>query len=133
MTDEQVEKLHPFLVWCLAKVVRKILENTIHVAKLENRLPMRQHIKSRFPQLNHRRLQETYATDTMFASVKSFEGYNAAQVFSGRKSGMKKVCGLRTESWAHQALENFIRDVGAPYLIHSDNAKAELVACGLTS
>ncbi len=42
-------------------------------------------MKSRFPQFIHRRLQETYATNTMFASVKSFDGYNAAQVFSGRE------------------------------------------------
>ncbi len=40
LTDEEVEKLFPFLGWCPAQVVKKTLENTIHLAKLENRLPM---------------------------------------------------------------------------------------------
>ncbi len=60
-------------------------------------------------------------TDTMLAPVKSLEGYNEAQVFSGSNSGMKKVYGMRTESQVHQALEDFILDVGALYCIHSDN------------
>ncbi len=76
--------------------------------------------------MNHRRLQETYATDIMFVSAKCFEENNVAQVFAGRKSGMKKVFGLRTESQAHQALNDFIRDIVAPYYIYSDNAKAEM-------
>ncbi len=69
-------------------------------------------------------LGELYATDTTFANVKSYEGYNAAQVFGDRKSGRKMVYGLRSESQAHQALEDFIKEVGVPYCIHSDNAKA---------
>ncbi len=44
---------------------------------------------------------------------------------TGRKSGVKKIYGLRMESQAQQALEDFIRNVGAPYYINSDNAKAE--------
>ncbi len=57
--------------------------------------------------------------------MKSYEGYKASQVFGGRKSGRRKVYGLRSESQAHQALEDYIREVGIPYWIYSDNAKAE--------
>ncbi len=57
-------------------------------------------------------LGDYYATDTIFANVKSYKVYNASQVFGGTKSGKKKVYGLRSESQPHQALENFIREVG---------------------
>ncbi len=125
LTDEEVEKLHAFLRWKHGEVVRKTMENTTHPAKLENRLPMRRHIKIRHPQLNVPKLQEMWSTDTMFASVRSCEGYSAAQMFDGRKSGRKIVYVLRTESQAHQAMEDFIRDVRSPYCLHSYNAMAE--------
>ncbi len=79
--------------WFTAEMVRKTLENTTQLAKMKNKLSMRSYIKSKFPQLKQRRLHETFATDTMFTSVKSFGGYNATEVFSGRKSGMKKYMG----------------------------------------
>ncbi len=74
LTDAELEKLCPFLAWKNLKVIKKSLENTTQLAKLENRLPMRRHNKSRSPQLNVPQLQEAYATDTMFASIKSFQG-----------------------------------------------------------
>ncbi len=68
--------------------------------------------------------EKTLTTDTIFASVKSYEGYIAFQVFTGRKSGLKKVYQLRTEFQALQKLEDFISNVGAPNHVHSDNSKA---------
>ncbi len=61
---------------------RKNLENIIHLAKMENMLPMCHYINAIFPQLKYKNLQETYASDTIFASMKFFEGYNSDQVFS---------------------------------------------------
>ncbi len=72
LTEEELEVLHPFLVWSSSQVVKKTLEHTTHLVKLEDRLPMRSHIKSRFQQLSVPRLQEMYATDTLFAT--SYEG-----------------------------------------------------------
>ncbi len=43
----------------------------------------------------------------------------------GIKSGRKKAYGLRNEAQAHHDYEDFIREVGAPCHIHSDNDKAE--------
>ena len=33
---------------------------------------------------------------------------------------------MKTESQGHQVLEDFIREYGAPYTIHLDNAKMEI-------
>ncbi len=40
LTDAELEKLHPYLGWKPLEVIRKTLENTICLTKLENRLPM---------------------------------------------------------------------------------------------
>ncbi len=45
-------------------------------------------------------------------------------MYAGCKSGRKEVYGLRTKAQAHHAMEELIRDVGAPYRLHSNNAKA---------
>ncbi len=41
LMDEEGEKIHPFLEWCTPEVDRKTLENSMHLVKLENGLPMR--------------------------------------------------------------------------------------------
>ena len=106
-------------------MVRHTLENTTQLAKVSERLPLRRHIKARFPQLNHPRLQETYCTDTLFASTISYEGYKSAQIYVGHKSSRGQLYGMRTESAGPSTLQDFIRDVGAPYHLHNDNAKME--------
>ena len=89
------------------------------------RLPLRQHFKSRFPQLNVPRLSETFATDTLFASVDGIGGITCAQIFTGTRSKFTQIFGLKTESEGPEALEDFIRNFGAPYALRSDNAKMQ--------
>ena len=101
------------------------MENTTSLAKLDSRLPLRRHIKAQFPQLKYKRLTETYCTDTLFASVKSLEGYTCAQLFVGKESKYTKVYGMRTESQGCDTLQDFIRDVGSPYNIHNNNSKMQ--------
>ncbi|MGH7955252.1 MAG: hypothetical protein ACREOZ_04755 [Gloeomargaritales cyanobacterium] len=67
-------------------------------------IPMRRHLKTRFPALNTRRLAEPFATDTWFSKTKSIEGYTCAQLFVGMESGIgnsqkhltKEFFGLQT-------------------------------------
>ncbi len=35
LTDEEVDRLCPFLEWCTLELVRKTLENTFYMTKLE--------------------------------------------------------------------------------------------------
>ncbi len=80
MSEEEIEKLCPFLGWCTSEIVKKKMDNTTHLCKLKRRLAMSYHIKNRLLQLNQKRFQVIFSRDTMFATVKLYEGYNAAQV-----------------------------------------------------
>ena len=86
---------------------------------------MRRHMKSRFPQLNHRRLAETFATDTLFSSETARGGVTCAQLFCGQKSLFTSVYGMKTENEGTAALEDFIHEHGAPNTLRNDNAKMQ--------
>ena len=126
-TEKNPKLLRPYLGWIPESRVKNTLENTTQLAELDTRLPLRRHLKSRYPQLknNRPRLAETYCTDTMYASKKSIEGYTCAQLFVGKSSKYTKVYGMHQEAQGIDALQDFIRDVGAPYNIHSDNSKMQ--------
>jgi len=83
---------------------------------------MKRHYKSRFPALNRARLQETFAADTWFASTQAIGGYTCAQIFYGTTSRFIVLYPMKREADGPHAFEDFIRDVGAPYKIKSDNS-----------
>ena len=115
------------LGWLPMEVIKNTYANTTQLAKrTRDRLPLRRHYKSRYPELNRKRLRETFATDTFFSSEKAISGYLCMQLFVGLKSRFTATYGMQTESQGHQALEDFIREHGAPYVIRSDNAKMEI-------
>jgi hypothetical protein len=61
------EEMRPKLGWMPVDVIEKTFKHTTQLAKrIETREVFRKHLKSRFPELNRRRLRETYATDTFF-------------------------------------------------------------------
>ena len=122
---ELIEDAREKLGWVTQNVADRTLQATTQLSKNFLRLPLRRHFKSREPILNRNRLAEEYCTDTFFSETKSIEGKMAAQIFVGRKSFYTKVYGMFAEREAPTALSDFIRDVGAPRGIHSDNAKVE--------
>ncbi len=73
-------------------------------------------------QLKQIKLQEIFCTDTVLASVTLLEGYNSANAISGNYSGYNPFL-LRKESKTSQELEDFIRNVGAPYHIQGESAR----------
>jgi hypothetical protein len=87
---------------------------------------MRNHLKSRFQMLRHKRLNEVIATDTHFANEKSIEGYHCAQVFFEMTSKMLYVAGMKTESEFADVYLDFIRKCGIPSALRRDNAKSEM-------
>ena len=89
------------------------------------RLPMRMHFKSRFPALNVRRLQETFAKDTFFSSEKALGGFTMAQLYVGKTSIFTEVYGMRTENQMAETLQDFIRQWGAPSGLLLDSARSE--------
>jgi hypothetical protein len=119
------DKLQACFGWKPIDRIKTTLLNTTQLAKNVIRLPMRQHFKTRYYDLNVRRLQEVYATDTLFSSEKSIEGYNCAQLYAGKSSRLLALYGMRSENQMPETLEDFVREVGAPKGLLSDNAKSE--------
>ena len=104
-------------------IMRETFRNTTQLGTTNTRhLPMKKHYKNRNPLLQSRRLNEGYATDTMFSTITSYEDYNCAQVFVGLESKKISLYGLRKESQAPKALLDFLRQDGVPLSLSSDNA-----------
>ena len=112
--------------------IEKTLENTTQFARVDTRVPLRKHYKSRFPAANVSRLNEVVATDTFFFDVPALDdgimghgGTTMVQLFCGCTSLLTAVYSMSSETQISGALEDFIRHHGAPNALFSDNAKAQ--------
>ena len=75
--------------------------------------------------MNRPCLAETYSTDTGFSSEPALGGITCFQLFVGNTSLRTAVHGMQTEDQGPDALEDFVRDNGAPYCIKNDNSKMQ--------
>ena len=117
--------LRPYFGWKPVEVIKHTMAAATQYAKNVMRLPMRRHFKSRFPALRVRRLDEVYATDTYYSSVKAHDGSTCVQIYCGRKSMFTDIFGMKTESQMPGTLMDFIRKWGAMNGLFSYNAKAQ--------
>ena len=62
-------RLKPNFGWMPVERIKRTLENTTQYAHADQRIPMRQHYKTRFPAANVPRWNETVATDTFFSDI----------------------------------------------------------------
>ena len=124
-STEETESMRRCLGWVSDASIRRTLDHTTLLAKNHMRIPMRRHFRSREPVLNRNRLGEEYATDTFFAESAALDGSTCAQLFTGCKSFFTKAMGMKTESEAPTALEDFCCNVGVPTSIRLDNSKAQ--------
>ena len=111
----------------LETIHRTFEATTQHYMRLEceNRAVPRDHYKSRIPGLRYPCQTEKVATDTFFPSIRSYRGNTCSQFFNGLKSNRWEVFPLKTESHNGTALQDYIRKVGVPNVIKSDNAQSE--------
>lgn len=91
----------------------------------ETRATPRKHLKSRLPMLRPRRLSEGFHSDTFFASERSARGNICAQIFVGEDSGYTMIVPMKGKGQAYQALQDFIRYIGAPSFILVDGTPEE--------
>ena len=98
---------------------------TTQLGTRDVRYPLRRHYKSRIAGANVPRLQETFSTDTMFASTPGIGGELCCQLFVGNKSSLTAVYGMKRESEGIEALHQFVTDWGAPNVIRRDNSKMQ--------
>ena len=113
--------------------IQHTLDHTTQFARLDSRLPLRKHFKSRFPAANISRLNEVVATDTYFSDTPALDdgimghgGTTMLQLFCGCKSLLTAVYPMRRENDIAGTLEDFIRHYGAPNALFSDNAKSQI-------
>jgi hypothetical protein len=100
-------KYQSYLGFRPIEVVRQTLMRTTQMAKLSSGIPMRRHFQSLFPFLNRKRIDETVATDTFFASTDDVSGAKCAQIFYGLISHFMNIYSLRTEADGPKAFEDF--------------------------
>jgi hypothetical protein len=89
--------------------------------------------KSRFPAANIPRRNEIVATDTFFSDVPAHDdgilghgGSKMVQLYCGTTSLITAIFPMRNESEMPGTLLDFIRKLGAPNGLFSDNAKVQI-------
>jgi hypothetical protein len=126
-------RLKPHFGFVPAKRIQKTIEHTTQFCRLDARLPLRKHYKSRFPAANIPRRNEIVATDTFFSDVPAHDdgivghgGSKMVQLFCGTTSLITAIFPMRNESEMPSTLLDFIRKFGAPNGLFSDNAKVQI-------
>ena len=126
-------RLQPHFGFVPTKRIQKTIENTTQFCRLDARLPLRKHYKSRFPAANIPRRNEIVATDTFFSDVPAHDdgilghgGSKMVQLYCGTTSLITAIFPMRNESEMPGTLLDFIRKLGAPNGLFSDNAKVQI-------
>ena len=126
-------KLRPNFGFAPIDRIKHTLSNTTQYARMDTRLPLRKHFKSRFPAANIPRLNETVATDTLFSNTPAHNdgilghaGATMVQLYCGKSSQLTAVYPMKSDHEMSHTLEDFIRHHGAPNALFSDNAKAQI-------
>jgi hypothetical protein len=94
--------------------------------EMDNREAPQQHRKSRVLPLHPRRVTGRTDSDTFFSSVKSIRGYTCVQLFVTIAWQFLYATCMRRESHLHGAYQDFIRNVGAPNTLLTDNAQTQV-------
>ena len=84
---------------------------------------MRDHIKTRTPQLKFRRVNDIMCVDTFFSSIKSVRGYTCWNLHSYAASHLDVVILQQRRSQGLTSLKSCFVAAGVPHSVHSDNAK----------
>jgi hypothetical protein len=126
-------RLKPNFGFVPANRIQKTIENTTQFCRLDNRLPLRKHFKTRFPAANIPRRNEIVATDTFFSDIQAHDdgilghgGATMVQLYTGIKSLITAIFPMKSESEMPGTLLDFIRKFGAPNGLFSDNAKVQI-------
>jgi hypothetical protein len=126
-------RLKPNFGFVPVEHIKKTIEHTTQFARMDTRLPLRKHFKTRFPAANVNRLNEVVATDTFFSDVEAFDdgimghgGATMLQLYCGCKSLLTAGFPMKSESEMASTFEDFIRCFEAPNALFSDNAKAQI-------
>ncbi|MGH7973894.1 MAG: hypothetical protein ACREBR_00110, partial [bacterium] len=127
---EKIKKLATRLGTVNLDIVKKTLNCTTWMGKLDPRIPLRRHIKARLPHMGLVRINEKISMDTVYPSktitMKDYNGFTCAQIFVGMESTFIFIVLMKAEKDGPGALQDFIRFVGCPLCLHNDRSKMQL-------
>jgi len=113
--------------------IKLTLDATTQFARADSHLPMQKHFETRFPAANVSRLDDVVATDTFFSDTPAHDdgilghgGATMVQLYTGVKTQFTKAYPMTRESEMPGTFEDFIRQVGAPNALFSDNSKVQI-------
>ena len=119
--------LRPLFGWMSTATIEKTFENSTQNARIPQSTILKKHYKSPNPALNVHRRDEDVATDYIYSDTPAIDsGATGAQIFVGCKSKFTAAYGCKTDAQFVNALEDHIRDRGAPNRILSDNAQSQI-------
>ena len=111
------------------EVLEKTLEKTTQLCaepvEMERRELPKQHRKKRLLPLHPRRLRGRTDSDTFFSTVKSIRGYKCVQFFVHVPSDYSFARCMQREAHSHGAYQDYIREVGAPQMVITDNSQTQ--------
>ena len=93
---------------------------------MENRDYPKNYFKKRLLPLHPRRIRGRVDSDTFFSSIQSIRGFWCVQIFLCTLSRFIFVKCLKREAHSHSAYLDFIREIGAPNTLLTDNAKTQV-------
>jgi hypothetical protein len=93
--------------------------------EMDQRENPRQHRKTRIQALHPRRITGRTDSDTFFSSVETVRKFMSVQIFFCVLTKFLYVKGMRRESHSHSAYQDFVRDVGAPNMLLTDNSQTQ--------
>ena len=111
------------------KTLKKTIEMTTQLCaepvEMEIREIPRQHRKKRLLPLHPSRLKGRVDIDTFFSSIQSIRGYKCVQLFVHVPSDYLFVRCMQRESHSHGAYQDFVREIGAPEIVATDNSQTQ--------
>lgn len=117
--------LRPFFAFLPVEVVARTLAATTQLARVPTGETMKRFYRSPYPALNVPRRDEDLLTDVIYSDTPAIDdGSTSAAVFSGKKSHVMDVYGMKTDKQFVNTLEDVIRERGAPNRLLSDHAIA---------
>ena len=109
----------------LAKTLVATTQLCASPVEMDNREHPRQHRKMRLLELHPKRISGRTDSDTFFSSAESVNGYRCIQLFVVVETKFISVHLMKREAESHTALLDFIRTIGAPNQLLTDNSKTQ--------
>jgi hypothetical protein len=121
--EEQLGNCPELLV---AKTLEAMTQLCTDPVEMENQEAPQQHRKKPLLPLHPKRVIGPTNLDTFFSSVKSIENYTCVQLFFSVETQFLYAKCMRKKSHLQGAYQDFVRNVGAPNILLTDNVQTQI-------